>query len=107
MSGQFRDGQHTTIEATDNEALAKRHGLTEFDEVSGQWRRPKTTPDTDERYDGRLAEALRENARLSDEIAERDAEIQQLKEQLALRAEVEQQRQTKATASKTKTSGSE
>jgi hypothetical protein len=84
MSGEFRPEQQTTIEATDNEALAKAHGLTQYDEATGQWRRP-TPPDAGERDSGQLAEALRENARLSDELAERDAEIDRLKAELAER----------------------
>lgn len=102
MSGQYRDDQNTSIEATDNEALAKAHGLTEYDEATGQWRRPagSATPETDERYDGQLAEALRENARLSDELAEAHAEVERLKAQIELRTEVDQQRQTKATGTK-------
>lgn len=37
MSGVFRPEQNTEITATDDEALAKAHGLDYFDEESGQY----------------------------------------------------------------------
>lgn len=78
MSGQFRDDQNVSIESTDNEALARQHGLTEFDPATGQWSRPATS-DVGQRDSGQLNEALRENARLSDELAEAHAEIERLR----------------------------
>lgn len=41
MSGDFRPEQNTRILATDDPALAKQHGLTEWDEVRGQYVAPR------------------------------------------------------------------
>lgn len=65
MSGEYRDEQNIEIEATDNAELAKRHGLTQYDKASGQWRKP-TAPDAGQRDSGAY-----------------NAEISQLREQLA------------------------
>lgn len=84
MSGEFRPEQNITIEATDDESLARAHGLTRYDESTGQWRRP-TPPDAGERDSGQLAGALAENARLSDDLATAHAEIERLRAELAER----------------------
>jgi hypothetical protein len=78
MSGEFRPEQQQSIESTDNPDLARRFGLTRYDRETGQYTAP-TAPDAGERDSGQLAEALAENARLSDELAERDAEIARLR----------------------------
>lgn len=86
MSGEYRDEQNTRIEATDDEELAKRHGLTQFDKATGQWRRPQA-PDAGQR-DG-TDRLFAENSALREEIEqlsklhdERDVEVQQLKNQI-------------------------
>jgi hypothetical protein len=90
MSGTYRDDQNVTIEATDNEELAKQHGLTRFDKASGQWTRP-TPPDAGERDSGELAQLRRENERLNEELTALAAENDDLKAYVAANAQQDAQ----------------
>jgi hypothetical protein len=100
MSGEYRDEQNITIEATDNPELAKRYGLTQFDKATGQYRRPKA-PDAGQRDGKRSEEQYREALDLAGEQheAERarlEAEIEMLRADAAPR----ETKATKATGSK-------
>jgi hypothetical protein len=45
MSGEFRPEQVQQIESTDDAQLAKAHGLTEYDEATGQYTAPAADAD--------------------------------------------------------------
>ena len=47
MSGEFRPEQNSTVEATNDEALAKQHGLNYFDEELGQYVKRDVTAEGD------------------------------------------------------------
>lgn len=80
MSGEFRPEQNIRIEATDNEELAKRYGLTRYDEATGQWRRP--TESADERDSRELAQLKREKADAEQHAAELRAALDEARELL-------------------------
>lgn len=52
MSGVFNPDEQQHVEATDDKALADKHGLTEWDEGRGQWVKPPQTSDVGTRDSG-------------------------------------------------------
>ena len=45
MSGEFRPEQVQQVESTDDPQLAQAHGLTEYDETTGQYTSPAADAD--------------------------------------------------------------
>lgn len=52
MSGVFNPDDQQRVEATDDKALADKHGLTEWDEGRGQWVKPPQVSDVGTRDSG-------------------------------------------------------
>lgn len=51
MSGVFRAEQHTDIDSTDDEQLARQFGLTEWDEDRAVWVKPSDNADDESQAD--------------------------------------------------------
>lgn len=70
MSGEFRPEQQTSIESTDDPALAQRFGLTSFNRETGLYTAP-TAPDAGQRDGADVQEQRRADAEAEGDAQQR------------------------------------
>lgn len=100
MSGEFRPEQNLSITATDDPELAKRHGLTQYDKATGQWRAPQA-PDAGQRDGAEVQEQRHTDARAEGD-AQHEADLKAAEAEAKRKADEDAAaaKSTKATGTK-------